>query len=184
MIKRKHIYLGCLLPFVLSCDKFYAPALRVIAPILLLTTLQACRRSCMPNFISPVFVGFAPGDVDTFVIREYQPNSNFLDLVDTVLMVKNGSAVYTASNDTVITYFNISPPKMPIRSGYDWQIYIPSKNRTITLTDIVDVPREGSGRVCLDSISSFKLDGRLVVPHAVITDRWYTSGYFAYITNN
>jgi len=157
--------------------------IKLAIPVLLLTLVQACKHSCEPNYVNPAFIGFAPGDLDSFVIRAYQPNSNYVNPVDT-LLIAGGAAVITASNDTVIAYINVDPSLRPLHSGYDWQIYLPKKNRIITLTNIEDLQREGHGKLCYDGISSFKLNGQLVVPQVVNTGTWYTSGYFVYITNN
>lgn len=80
-------------------------------------------------------------DIDTFVVRAYKPNDNFQHLIDTIFVVNPGLAIYTTSNDTTIidvggTAPGDGDPRYRIVSGYDWQIYIPALNRTVTITSL------------------------------------------------
>jgi hypothetical protein len=145
--------------------------------------LNSCRRSCVDGQLNPAFIGFSPADIDSFVIRAYQPNSNYLQLVDTELIVKDGAGVCTTTNDTTVVLM-LNPPQIVITSAYDWQIYLPAKQRTILVSAIMDQPTEGYSKVCYNPNTSFMQDGQLVVPQLVNTGTWYTSGYFFYINNN
>jgi hypothetical protein len=145
--------------------------------------LIGCRHTCMDNHITPVFIGFSPADIDTFIIRQYKPNDNFLHLIDTVTISTSSIGIYTTTNDTITVFVNTAFPKSYINPGFDWQIYIPAKNRIISISNIVSNPTEGSGRACFNPINSFVENGQIVAPQLTITGSQYTSGYLAYINN-
>jgi hypothetical protein len=139
------------------------------------------RHPCINNYINPVFVGFSLADVDTIVLRAYRPNDNYLHLVDTTLIRNLYATIYTTTGDTTVVYVNSSNPDHWINPGFDWQIYIPAKNRTIAISNITSTQTEGPGRACLNPINSFKQDGQMIVPQPVETGHFYSSGYMAYI---
>jgi hypothetical protein len=141
-----------------------------------------CKYPCTKNFITPAFIGFSPSDIDSFIVRAYQPNDNYLHLVDTALVCKCGISIFTTTNDTTFVFFNSSNINYLISSGFDWQIYIPSKNRTIFISNIVNKNTDGI-RGCENPIISFVQDGQLIIPHYNNSSQWYTSGYIAYIHN-
>ena len=102
-----------------------------------------------------------------------------MHLVDTELVVRMNSSIVTVSNDTLIVFVNESPIQT-INENYDWQIYIPTKNRIVTISNIITNNHEGR-KGCKDEIISFIQDGVLVSPKYINTDQFYTSGYRAYI---
>ena len=110
-------------------------------------------------------------------------NDNFQHLLDTTSVINQYASVYTVSHDTTIVYVNSSDPTDWIRPGFDWQLYIPAKNRTVQVSSILSTQVEGKGRVCLNPINSFLLDGQLSSPELVQTGELYTSGYRVYIRN-
>jgi len=151
---------------------------------LLTVTLPSCMTyPCNKGFINPAFVGFSPGDIDTIILRAYKPNDNYLHLVDTIIVQNAGTNIYTTSNDTTVVYINInSSTNTLVIPGFDWQIYIPAKNRTVMISNIITTPTKG-GHQCRNPINSFTQDGQAIVPKYVQTNQFYTSGYMAYIQN-
>jgi hypothetical protein len=145
--------------------------------------LLSCKRECVKNSVSPVFIGFSPADIDTFVLRAYKSNDNYQHLVDTVLVRLGGRGIYTTSGDTTTVFVNDSDPNHSISPGFDWEVYIPAKNRTISISDIKETQIKNYGRVCWNPINSFIQDGRIVVPQLVETGQDFTSGYMTYIHN-
>ena len=65
-----------------------------------------------------------------------------------------GIRIYTIVKDTTFVYVNDSDPKRNISSGFDWQIYIPAKNRAISISNIVSENNEG-GKRCTNPVKSF-----------------------------
>jgi phenylpyruvate tautomerase PptA (4-oxalocrotonate tautomerase family) len=139
------------------------------------------HHPCVKNHINPAFIGFSTADIDTLVLRAYQPNDNYQHLVDTILVINLNATIYTTKNDTTVVYVNDSNPDHWVSPGFDWQIYIPAKNRTISISNIVSTQTEGPGRACWNPINSFAQDGQLIVPQHIQTGQFYTSGYMAYI---
>src|ERR1700738_888084 len=88
-------------------------------------SFTSCKHTCVDSYINPVFVGFSLSDIDTFVLRAYKPNDNYLHLIDTFTIVMNRAGVYTTSHDTTVVCINVSNPREWISAGTDWQIYLP-----------------------------------------------------------
>jgi len=63
------------------------------------------------------------GRSDSIVIRSYKPNDNFLHLVDTILVVSTGPALYNNSGDPIVDVGgadgNGGDPRHLIVPGYD-----------------------------------------------------------------
>ena len=139
---------------------------KVITIILLSFTLfPGCgRHPCASDYITPVFVGFSVSDIDTLVVRKYKQNDNFLHLVDTVV-ISASLYGYIASNDTTVVDVNTISGYTYITADFDWQIYIPAKNRTISVSNIVSMIKESSCYrcTCINPITSFVQDGQLTL---------------------
>lgn len=154
---------------------------RVFTICLLLPVLSGCDYFCVDSAINPVFIGFSSADIDSAIVRRYQPNDNYLHLIDTFSLYKVGS-IFTTTGDTTIVFINSGNPDQIIEEGYDWQIYLPGKNRTITIADIVSLHNQKYGaHGCLNPAISFVQDGQLVQPTYVNSGQFYTSGCMAYI---
>ncbi len=151
--------------------------------------LFSCRTIlCSNQFITPVFIGFSASDMDTLVIRKYQKNDNFLHLMDTILVVNDPPvADYFMSKDTTFVVPNVlSGEEKYLMPGYDWQIYIPSKKRMVSLSAIISPQKEyrcfGDHCGCINPITSFLQDGQLSVPQ-IDPIQNYGGGYVTYISN-
>lgn len=159
----------------------------MIKKIILLLILSAClmgcpEHTCQPNYINPAFIGFAPADIDTVILRSYKRGDTFQHLVDTIVITNQYSKIYTMSHDTTFVDINSSDPSHFINPDFDWQIYIPAKRRTVSISNIMTDATQGR-RGCSNPIISFLQDGQMVMPHWVRTNKFYTSGYWAYIHN-
>ena len=157
---------------------------KIITPLLILSVcLMGCPvHTCQPNYISPAFIGFAPADIDTIVLRAYTRGDSFQHLVDTVVITDHYSTIYTTSNDTTIVDVNSSDPNHFINPNYDWKIYIPAKHRAVSISNIMTDATQG-GRGCSNPIISFVQDGQTITPYFFHSSKFYTSGYRAYIHN-
>ena len=151
--------------------------------IISLAFFSGCERECYPGEINLTFVGFARADIDTLIIRAYTANDNYSHLLDTVLENVGYASIFIVSNDSLVVYLNSSDLYHTITAGYDWQIYIPAKNRTVRISNIISPQTKNSGRSCVNPINSFEQDGKLIVPELVKRDQAATSGYMVYINN-
>jgi phenylpyruvate tautomerase PptA (4-oxalocrotonate tautomerase family) len=142
--------------------------------------LRCNNFPCSKNHISPAFIGYSRPDIDTLIFKAYTPNDNYQHLADSFMVTDHNASIYTTSNDTTIVYVNDSNPNRWISAGFDWKIYVPAKNKTILISDIVSPQTEGSKK-CLNPVNSFVQDGQVVSPVSVYTGKFYTSGYLMYV---
>jgi hypothetical protein len=146
-----------------------------------LVNFTSCERQCVNQNVNAVFIGFSPAEIDNFVLRAYVPNDNYLHLIDSFKVSKLGASIYSSSGDSTFVYVNNSNPNTNVISNFDWKIYIPAVNKTVSISNIISSQTENKGRVCFNPIVSFVQDGQLVVPQYIKSAQYYTSGYFAYI---
>lgn len=146
-------------------------------------------RFCSPNLINPVFIGFSPSDIDTLVLKRYKANDSFNILIDTLTFVSPSTGtdaanygVYRTSNDTTFVNINVTTAYIPISYGYDWELYIPAKNRTVSISAITST-QITANKACGNPITSFVQDGQLITAPIFfqLDVESGTSGYRAYI---
>ena len=136
---------------------------------LLLSVINGCTREfdCDDPQLVPTFIGFAPSDIDTLIVRKYKPNDNFQTQVDSFRVVYGYNGLYQSSSDTTSVYVNDG--KNGIKTGFDWILFIPAKNRVVTISDIVSEKKTGScgtgifsmdkfGCTCMNDVFSAKRD--------------------------
>jgi len=153
------LFIGILMLFFFSCDYF-----------------------CSNTYLNLAFVGFDSTDIYKIVLRKYKINTAFQSPIDTFLITKdtgNFGYIYTIINDTTVIYNNMGDSAQ-ITNGYDWAVYIPSKNKTKYISNIERMPGNGK-HGCLNPIISFKQDSSIITPRWISTDQFWTTGYRAYI---
>jgi hypothetical protein len=140
--------------------------------------LSGCNYQCSDRHITPLFIGFLPADLDTLIFKAYVSNDNYQHLVKTITVIASqGAGIDTTANDTTVIKATVIDPTYYITPGYDWQIYIPAKNRTVSISNIVSPQSEGHSKGCWNPINSLVQDSQLVVPQFMITPDYYTTGY-------
>ena len=159
----------------------------LIQACLIVLFLDACKNiPCSNQSITPVFVGFSTSEIDTFIVRKYQKADNFRRLLDTALITNNSRiGWYISSHDTTIVLMDFigGERKKQLIPDYDWQIYIPSLQRTDSIQDIVS-PQEDIDCFkcsCWNPINSFSQNGTQVVPVQVKNHEVFGYSYPAYI---
>jgi hypothetical protein len=143
--------------------------------------LHGCHYPCVKNRINPVFIGFTVADVDTIILKAYRPNDNYQHLVDSFMVHNLYASIYTTTHDSTTVFVNSSNPDHWVSAGFDWKIFIPAKNKTVSISNIVSPQTETSYKGCENPVNSYMLDGQLVIPIPVNTGTFYTSGYMVYI---
>jgi len=106
-------------------------------------------------------ISFSSTEIDTLITRKFSKGSNFSKQIDTTIFDQN-NVMFTAQNDT----FQMGSWKGDIllSSKYDYQVFIPAINRTISVTEITEPQLEGDCRgkvACGNIITSVKLNGAL-----------------------
>jgi hypothetical protein len=142
----------------------------------------SCRHSCVNTFISPIFIGYDPADIDTLVFRAYKPNDNYQHLVDTELVLNAGANIFTTSNDSTIVYINSSNPDHNINQNFDWIVYVPATNQQVSVSNITSGQTSSTGTgTCFNPINSIVQNGLLVPAQFYDRGKFYNSGYFFFI---
>ena len=152
--------------------------------ILLLTSCQK-TYNCTDPIIVPYFIGFAPSDLDSIVIKKFKVNTNYQTFLDSSILICGKSSYCFSYSDTTHFGYDYSI-SLGIANGYDWQIFIPSLNRTISISNIKGDKKTGTkgwglfsldpGPPCMNDLFSATIDGKTT--NINYTD---TTGFFAYI---
>jgi hypothetical protein len=127
------------------CRTISAVHLLLFASIVLFygcTTQQPCFNSP----VQPAFIGFSANETYTFILRRFGVNSNFNLAIDSFKIYENYYNKYQVTNDTTTVFVQAGVDSIPlftgqIQVGYDWQIYIPSVNKTVSISNITDVKK-------------------------------------------
>jgi hypothetical protein len=162
-----------------------------ISAFLLTLILSGCTKEydCTDLVIQPAFIGFASSDIDTFVLRKFKPNDNYQNLIDTFIVKFGDYSVYRPSNDTTTVFVSDAgnDGKVGIKAGYDWQIFIPSINKTVFVSDIISEKTTGKyswgifsldkfANNCANRIFSAKMGNQIIN----FSD---SAGYYLFIRN-
>jgi hypothetical protein len=102
--------------------------------VALVIILCSCSRTidCIDPQVQLAFVSVPKSTVDTLVIRKYEAGTNFATLVDS-FRVDTANSNLQQDADAVILYMY----GYKIKPGFDWQVYIPAANRTVSITAMV-----------------------------------------------
>ncbi len=138
----------------------------------LVFVFASCTKEydCDDLQIKLAFIGFPPSDIDTFVLRKFKPADNYQNLIDTFIVRYGYYGSYETSNDTTTVF--VTDGKNGIKAGYDWQIFIPAKNKTVFVSDIVSEKKTGKRGYgifsldpapgCTNDIFSVKKDNQVI----------------------
>ena len=158
--------------------------------LFLTIVLFSCTKEydCTDLPIQPVFIGFSQSDIDSFVLRKFKSNDNYQNLIDTFIIKYGDYSAYKTSNDTTTVFIGDAgnDGKVGIKFGYDWQIFIPSKNKTVFISDIISEKKTGkrsSGIFNLDKVSNCTNRIFSVKMNNQIINFSDSSGYYLFIRN-
>ena len=144
----------------------------MILPVLLVFVFASCTKEydCTDLQIQPAFIAFSPTDLDTFVLRKYKPADNYQNLIDTFIVNYGYNANFQVSNDTTKVF--ITDGKNGIKAGFDWQIFIPARNKTVFISEIMSEKKTGKRGYgifsldpapgCTNEIFSVKMDNQVI----------------------
>lgn len=160
--------------------------------IIIIVAFYSCKDGpCKVSDITPVFVGFAPSDLDTIIVRKFNKGDNFTHLIDTIIFVKKqDTSRYNNYADTTIVILNKYSDNnyTYLIPNYDWQIFLPTKNMTIFISDI-ESPQTHykplADGVCWNPINSFVQNGQTVYPkvYSHQLNYFYFNDYAFFINN-
>ena len=138
----------------------------------LVILMVSCTKEydCTDKQLQPVFIHFQPAEIETFTLRKYTAGENFRNLLDTFVVRVGYNAYYQVRQDTTIVF--IPDGSHGIKPGYDWQLFIPSRQRTILVSEIKSERTTGKrgyglfsmdpGPTCENRVFSAKVNTQLV----------------------
>lgn len=143
----------------------------VITSLSIILTCCTKEFDCADPQIQPSFIAFSIPDIDTFILRKYKINDNYQTLLDTFKVVYGYTGHYYTTNDTTSVF--VIDGENGIKVGFDWQIFIPAKNKIIYVSDILSEKKTGKcnrgifsldpfGCTCINRVFSLKKDNQLI----------------------
>jgi hypothetical protein len=133
-------------------------------------------------FLAPsiVYVGFDENESDTMIIRRFENNNQFDNLLDTFVVSKANITRTIVGTDSVI----LSPANYPALNNEfysnNWELYLPGAQETVRIDNIT--PRFNSqtetGAQCQSYVEAVHFNGS---PYTY--DSWFGDEYRVYITN-
>ena len=136
---------------------------------------MSCTKEfdCYVSSIEPRFIHYVSADLDTLILRKFKAENNFHTLIDTLFILAGRNGTRINNNDST-TILMIDKPDA-IQYGYDWQLCIPSTNKTISISNIISEKIKkkrvcgvfcmnpgNPGAPCLNKIYSCRLDSTLI----------------------
>jgi len=115
-----------------------------ITTILLLSILfVSCVKeyNCLDNPIEAHFINYSFTDLDTLILRKFKAGDDFNTLIDSIFIITGSNGRLYNFNDSSKALWIDS--ENGIRFGYDWQLCIPSKNKTISISKIISEKTQG-----------------------------------------
>ncbi len=124
----------------------------------LMLILASCTKEydCAESQIRSAFIGYDQADLDTIFLRKFQAGDNFQHQIDQFVVTHNYKTQYLVSNDTTTVF--VTDGINGIKAGYDWQVYIPTKNKTVAVLEILSEKKKikcGSGIFSMDKFGCF-----------------------------
>jgi hypothetical protein len=133
--------------------------------VTVLVSIQSCKYDCARSSGMRInFISFTTQEVNPFTIRKYSKNSDFSNLIDSLIADQN-TIGYQWNNDTLKAVSLISTTKL--LSDYDYQISIPATNSLYKITEINEPQLEGRKStkkiMCLNQITSCRINGQFTI---------------------
>lgn len=99
------------------------------------------KVACDNGNIKLGFVSFSDSVTNTLIVRQFKKASNFKSSVDTIIITKGNSAYKKLGDSLIVEYsFNAkhgyTSSKHGLTSEYDYEVYLPSINKTFKISDI------------------------------------------------
>ncbi len=130
-----------------------------------------CSRTiqCQDPEVDPVFIGYTKTQLNGILIKKYTENGNFQHLIDS-FKVDTLTTFYEVRNDTISFSTGLNTERR-IKSGFDWELFVPSLNKTYRFSDYNRNSKEEKcglfafdGCYCDNDLYSLRVNGQLVTP--------------------
>ena len=134
--------------------------------ILTVSITSCCKTvDCERGYLDIATINFTRQQSDTFIIRRYKVNTNFTELVDTLLLARNVNAYYSdiGLDTSSVLMYDSNPFK--INTGFDYVLFFPATNTIRKISDIKETKNQQTLclrlKRCFNDINSYKIDGLL-----------------------
>src|SRR5690606_34052609 len=140
-------------------------AVAFIGAIVFMTSCGKGDNGSHCQFLSPAFilVNYTEQEMDTLILRRYEKNNNFSNLLDTLMLSKAEITYKKVGDDSVSVTSN--------KDGYvkfaaelyenDWEIYVPATQTTGRITEVNAqfLSKTDPGEECKSFAKSMRVDG-------------------------
>lgn len=140
-------------------------AVAFIASIVFTASCGKGDGSSHCRFVSPSFilVDYTEDEMDTLILRRYEKNNAFTDLIDT-LMLSKAEITYKEVGDDSFSITSTKDPYIKFSAELyenDWEIYIPATQTTSRITEVKAqfLSKTDPGEECKSFASSMRLNG-------------------------
>lgn len=145
---------------------FLMRAALLMIPFLFVLAFASCSKTCFCTMATlyPSYVSFNHSDTDTIILRRYDRNSNFNQLLDTAI-ITDQNAVFNFNQDTLS--IRSDAEALTLRSFYNYVLYLPALNRSDSISHIIQAhdTQKGSSNLecnCINRILSYQLNSDTV----------------------
>lgn len=135
-----------------------------ITVLFLLLGMLSCGKKidCTDPPINISFISFTQAELDTIVVRKFHKDNSFQNLIDTFLIPSTRGSI-VARGDT--SHMSLYHPNNYLEPEFDWQIFIPAINRTVSITNILKENRSEKCAgftecSCYNEIKSIRVDNQ------------------------
>ncbi len=129
----------------------------------------SCKEyPCQEASVNINIYGFTKSDIDSVIVRKYVTASNFSSFVESWSMDSLQASYNWTTNNYLIVDANFASNGYGIRSKFDYEVYIPRKNRLFRITEISEEQVTGretlsmEKRGCINPIRSYRVNGQLI----------------------
>jgi hypothetical protein len=124
-------------------------------------------------------IGMTPSQIDTIILRKFARGSGFTNRIDTVLIDSTKAYFQFPYTTKDTSFMGILSEQTLLKSQYDYEIFIPSVNRLVRVSDINEPQQRmkktfpSTKTYCINNIQSFQQDGSLVTLKAFAQQQVY-----------
>jgi hypothetical protein len=114
---------------------------------------SCCKEHCASQSLELRFIGYQLHELDSTLIRKYEPNTNFLVPIDSIY--RNS---FVLSTDTLLIILDDTRDRIDLSK--DYQVKVRSLNKTYSITGIIVKTLScPCGSTRFESVESYLLDG-------------------------
>lgn len=135
---------------------------KLLVLLLLWLCSFSCEIDCIPDVLVYSWVGFEPEEVDTVVIRRFEPGTIGGTALDSIVAGENDFGFSDPAADTL--RFSYSQSGIYLNPDYDYQLWLPGAGRSFNISEIYQ--KEGTRdfgcmnkRQCTYPIEHAKVNG-------------------------